>query len=95
LVYEILINEVAPERREAYVEAYKTTWRKVERPGCRGVQLLSCIEKPGRVIVQISWDSVEAHERARQIPEHATIREVAAAFDVKGEGVAHYTIDQL
>ena len=95
MVYEMLINEVAPERRQAYIEAYKETWRKVDRPGCRGVKFLSCIEKPSRVIVQIAWDSVEAHEKARQIPEHGTIREVSAAFDVKGEGVAHYTIDDL
>ena len=47
------------------------------------------------MIIQIAWDSVEAHENARKIPEHGTIREVAAAFDVKGEGVAHYTIDDL
>jgi heme-degrading monooxygenase HmoA len=95
MVYEILINEVAPERREAYIEAHKTVWRKVHRPGCQGVRYLSCIEKPGRVIIQIAWDSVQAHEDARKIPEHGTIRDVAAAFDAKGEGVAHYTIDDL
>ena len=95
MVYEMLINDLAPERREAYIAAYKETWRKVDRPGCRGVRFLSCIEKPGRVVVQISWDSVEAHEKARQIPGHATIREVGAAFDVKGEGVAHYTFEDL
>ncbi len=95
MVYEILINQVAPDRREAYIAAYKETWRKVNRPGCQGVRFLSCIEKPDRVIIQIAWDSVEAHERARQIPEHATIREVGAAFDVKGEGLAHYTFEDL
>lgn len=95
MVYEMLINEVAPERRQAYVDAYKATWKKVNRPGCQGVKFLACIEKPSRIIVQIAWDSVEAHERARQIPEHGTIREVGAAFDVKGEGVAHYTIEDL
>jgi heme-degrading monooxygenase HmoA len=95
MVYEILINEVAPESRDAYIEAHKTTWRKVDRPGCQGVRYLSCIEKPGRVIIQIAWDSVEAHENARKIPEHGTIREVSTAFDVKGEGLAHYTIDDL
>jgi hypothetical protein len=81
MVYEILINEVAPESRDAYIEAHKTTWRKVDRPGCH--------------IIQIAWDSVEAHENARKIPEHGTIREVSTAFDAKGEGVAHYTIDDL
>lgn len=95
MVYEILINQVAPERRQAYIDAHKTTWQKVHRPGCQGVRYLSGIENPGRVIIQIAWNSVEAHENARKIPEHGTIREVAAAFDVKGEGVAHYTIDDL
>lgn len=91
----MLINQVAPERREAYIAAYKETWRKVHRPGCQGVRFLSGIEKPDRVIIQIAWDSVEAHENARKIPEHATIREVAAAFNVKGEGVSHYTVEDL
>jgi len=95
VVYEMLINEVSAERRAAYIQAYRETWKKVNRPGCQGVKFLACIEKPSRIIVQIAWDSLEAHERARQIPEHGTIREVSAAFDVKGEGVAHYTIEDL
>ena len=95
MVYEILINELAPERRDAYIEAYRETWRKVDRPGCRGVQILSCIEHPGRVIVQISWDSVEAHEQARHLPGHEAIRELRTRFEVRGEGYAHYTIDQV
>lgn len=95
MVYEILINDVAPERRQAYIDEHKKTWQKVNRPGCRGVKYLSCIENPERVIIQISWDSVEAHENARQLPEHGSIREVSAAFNVKSEGIAHYTIDDL
>ena len=95
MVYEMLINDVASEQRDAYIQAYRETWKKVQRPGCQGVKFLSCIERPSRVIVQIAWDSVEAHERARQIPEHGTIREVGQRFDVKGEGVAHYTIEDL
>ena len=95
MVYEIMINEVAPERREDYIASWKETWRKVNRPGCQGVRFLSCIEKPSRVIIQIAWDNLEAHENARKIPEHGTIREVGVAYDVKGEGLAHYTIDDL
>ena len=46
MVYEILINQVAPERREAYIAAHKATWQKVHRPGCQGVRYLSGIENP-------------------------------------------------
>ncbi|MEA2642369.1 MAG: Antibiotic biosynthesis monooxygenase [Chloroflexota bacterium] len=96
MVYEMMIREVAPERRADFIEAYKKKWSEVERPGCRGVRFLSCIEKPERVIVEISWDSVEAHENARNnVPGHGTIREVGEAFQVTGEGPTHYTIDEL
>ncbi len=95
MVYEILINEVAPEQRDEYIKAWKETWLKVKRPGCHGVRMLSCIENPSRVITQIAWDSVEAHEAARQIPGHGEIREMRARFDVKGEGLAHYTYEDF
>ena len=95
MVYEMLINEVAPERREDYIKTWKETWAKADRPGCHGVKMLRCIEHPGRVITQIAWDSVEAHEAARDVPNHGLIREVRGQFDAKGEGFAHYTIEEF
>jgi hypothetical protein len=95
VVYEMLIYDIAPERRADYVQSWGETWKKVERPGCRGVRSLSCIEKPERVIIEIAWDSVQDHENARQIPGHGMIRELTAAFGAEGEGAAHYTIQDL
>ena len=44
---------------------------------------------------KLNPQDTKALGRARQIPEHGTIREVGQRFAVKGEGVAHYTIEDL
>jgi quinol monooxygenase YgiN len=96
VIFEVLTSEVAPERRAEYIEAYKRAWRESNPPGCHSVRLMACIEHPGRVMTMIAWDSVEAHERARQRPEHARFRETITAYRT-GEGIplAHYTYEDI
>ena len=94
MVYEVLISQVAPERRTEYLEAYKRAWRESNPPGCHGLRLLSCIEDPGRVITMIAWDSVDAHERARTRPEHGRFRDTVTPYRIgPGVGFAHYTYE--
>jgi heme-degrading monooxygenase HmoA len=96
MVYEMVISEVAPERRAEYVEAYKRAWRDSNPPGCHGVRVLSCIEDPSRVITMIAWDDVEAHDRARLRPEHVRFREAIAGYRTgPGGGLAHYTFEDI
>ena len=96
MIYEVVISEVAPERRTEYIDAYKRAWRESNPPGCQGVRMMACIEDPGRVITMISWDSVDAHERARTRPQHARFREVVTPYRTgSGGGYAHYTYEDL
>jgi heme-degrading monooxygenase HmoA len=96
MIYEVVVSEVAPARRAEYLEAYKRAWRESNPPGCHGVRLMACIEDPARVMTLIAWDSVEAHERARERPEHARFREAIAAFRTgTGGGLAHYTFEDI
>ena len=96
MIYEVVVSEVAPDRRDEYLEAYKRAWRESNPPGCRGVRLMACIEDAARVMTLIAWDSVEAHERARLRPEHARFRETITAFRTgSGGGLAHYTFEDI
>ena len=96
MIFEVVVSEVDPARRVEYIEAYKRAWRESNPPGCHNVRLMACIEDPGRVMTLISWDSVEAHERARLRPEHARFRETITAFRTgTGGGLAHYTFEDI
>ena len=53
-------------------------------PGCNKVTVLPGVENPGNVVFLIEWDSVEAHNAAR---EHAGFKQFhAAAGPFFGEG---------
>lgn len=96
MIYEVVVSEVAPDRRAEYLEAYKRAWRESNPPGCHGVRLMACIEDPARVMTLLAWDSVEAHERARERPEHARFRETVTAFRTgSGGSLAHYTFEDI
>lgn len=63
MVYEVVIQNIDPERRDEYIANYKKKWREMALDGWRSGRLLKCIENPGRVIIVLEWDSVQAHRQ--------------------------------
>jgi quinol monooxygenase YgiN len=53
------------------------------------------VEDPGGVIVQIEWNSVEAHQRHRGTPVHNAFREATGKFQTAPSEVSHYTIEEI
>ncbi len=61
MVLEVAIIDVtdAAGFEAAYLEARPIL---AETPGCRSVRMTHGIERPGRFVLLVEWDSVEAHE---------------------------------
>lgn len=63
MVTEIAVLEIAPGSEEAFADAYRKVRHEVaETEGCRSVRLTRGVESPGRFVLLVEWDSVEAHE---------------------------------
>lgn len=60
--------------------------------GCRSVRLSRCIEEPGRYLLLIEWDSVEAHTVGfRGSPAYEEWRRLLHHFWVPRPTVEHFT----
>lgn len=57
------------DRIELFLQALKELKRAVEAdPGCRSFEFGVGVENPGKIILLVCWDSVEAHIEARKNP---------------------------
>jgi heme-degrading monooxygenase HmoA len=62
MVLEIADIAVLPGTEEEFAAAVREGIRYVsDTPGFRNARLTRCIETPGRFVLLIEWDSVEAH----------------------------------
>jgi heme-degrading monooxygenase HmoA len=62
MVLEIADIAVLPGTEEEFSAAAREGIRYVsDTPGFRNARLTKCIETPGRFVLLIEWDSVEAH----------------------------------
>jgi heme-degrading monooxygenase HmoA len=62
MVLEIADIAVLPGTEEEFEAAVREGIRYVsDTPGFRNARLTRCIETPGRFVLLIEWDSVEAH----------------------------------
>ena len=87
MIHEILIQHVAPEKRDEYITVFGDFLKKADYSGAHGIGFFTCIEDPSRVILMIEWDSVEAHTRHRGTPMHTAMRELTARYQTtKSEG---------
>ncbi|HVW48494.1 MAG TPA: antibiotic biosynthesis monooxygenase [Solirubrobacterales bacterium] len=61
-------------------------------PGCHEVELRRCIENPGRYLLFVEWDDVEAHTVGfRQSPLFADWRALVGDFFAAPPAVEHYS----
>ena len=59
-------------------------------PGCRKVTLLPGIETPGTVLFMIEWDSVDAHNAAKDTPGFKQFVAAASPFFGEGGSMQHF-----
>ncbi len=62
MVLEIADIAVLPGTEEEFADAVREGIRYMsDTPGFRNARLTRCIETPGRFVLLVEWDSVEAH----------------------------------
>lgn len=59
-------------------------------PGCRSARVLPGIENPENVLFLVEWDSVEAHDTARDSEGFKRFREIAGPFFGGGGSMQHF-----
>ncbi|MBI1386043.1 MAG: antibiotic biosynthesis monooxygenase [Rhizobiales bacterium] len=63
MILEHAILDVAPERAAAYEAALAEALPLIAAtPGFLGLDIHRCIETPGRYLLLVRWESVDAHE---------------------------------
>jgi quinol monooxygenase YgiN len=77
MIHEIVIQQVQPEKRDEYIKVFGDILQKANYAGSHGIKFFTSIEDPGRVILLIEWDSVEAHTQHRGTPTHSAMRRQA------------------
>jgi quinol monooxygenase YgiN len=95
MVHEIVIQHVAPEKREEYIRIFGDFLKKTDYAGAHGVKFFASIEDPGRVILMIEWDSVEAHTRHRGTPTHNAMREMTARCQTQKSDGGHFLLHDV
>lgn len=95
MIHEILIQHVAPERRDEYIRVFGDFLKEADYAGAHAIQFFTSIEDPGRVVLMIEWDSVEAHTRHRGTPMHNAMRELAAGFQTQKSQGGHFLLHRV
>lgn len=93
MITEIADFKVAPESRDAFVEAISRGVRTIlaRAGGYRHHQLLACQESPQRFVLIVQWDSLEAHTVGfRQSPAFAEWRAIIGPFFLQPPHVEHF-----
>lgn len=90
MIHEIVIQQVQPEKRDEYIKVFGDILQKANYRGSHGIKFFTSIEDPGRVILMIEWDSVEAHTQHRGTPAHNAMREVTAKYQTQKSDGAHF-----
>jgi heme-degrading monooxygenase HmoA len=62
MVFEINEVEIAPDRAEAFEQAFaEAAPLLLQVRGCRSTELFRCIEQPGTYQVRVGWERIEDH----------------------------------
>ena len=95
MVYEVVIQSINPERRDEYIANYKKKWRELALDGWRSGRLLRCVENPGRVIIVLEWDSVEAHRQHRGPVMDQFLAESVRPYQTALSDFDHFTVEDI
>lgn len=95
MIVEIAEFRVSPENHAAFGQALQHGMATVlsKAQGYLGHSILGCIESPGRYVLQVQWESVEAHNVGfRESPAFADWRAIIGPFFVHPPHVEHFTV---
>ena len=95
MVIEIADIKVRPEDKAAFTEAIARAAATVlcKSAGYRRHAILSCQETPGRFILQVEWDTLEAHTVGfRQSPAFTEWRAIIGPFFAQPPHVEHFDV---
>lgn len=95
MIQEIVIQHVASDKRDEYIQVFGDFLNKANYAGAHGIKLFTSIEDPSRVILMIEWDSVEAHTQHRGTPTHNAMRELTARYQTQKSDGAHFNLHQV
>ena len=95
MIHEIVIQHVAPEQRDEYIEVFGDYLKKAGYAGAHGIQFFTSIEDPSRVILMIEWDSVEAHTQHRGTPAHNAMRAMTAGYQTQKSDGGHFQLHRV
>ena len=95
MIIEIADIKVRPEDRDAFSEAIQRAAATVlsKSDGYRRHLILACQETPGRFILHVEWDTLEAHTVGfRQSPAFAQWRAIIGPFFLQPPHVEHFDV---
>jgi heme-degrading monooxygenase HmoA len=95
MIVEIADFKVRPEQRAQFLQAITgaATDFLAKSKGYRGHRILACQESPGRVVLTVEWETLEAHTVGfRQSPAFADWRAVIGPFFLEPPHVEHFEV---
>lgn len=95
MIHEILIQQVQAERRDEYIKAFGEFLKNANYPGSHGIRFFASIEDPGRVILMIDWDTVEAHTQIRGTPTYNAMRELTGKYQTAKSDGGHFILHEV
>jgi heme-degrading monooxygenase HmoA len=95
MIHEIVVQHVQPERRDEYIKAFGEFLKTANYPGSHGIRFFSSIEDPGRVILMIDWDTVEAHTQIRGSPTYNAMRELTGKYQTAKSDGGHFILHEV
>jgi heme-degrading monooxygenase HmoA len=95
MIIEIADIRVRPQDREAFTEAIHRAANTVlsKADGYRRHHILSGMESPGRFLLHVEWDTVQAHvEGFRQSAAFAQWRAIIGPYFIEPPQVEHFDL---
>lgn len=95
MIIEIAGFRVRAEHQDAFAEAIRRATATVlsKATGYRRHAVFSCRETPGRFVLHVEWESVEAHTIGfRQSPAFAEWRAIIGPFFLQPPSVEHFDV---
>jgi heme-degrading monooxygenase HmoA len=95
MIQEIVIQHVQPDKRDEYIQVFGEFLTKANYAGSHRIKFLASIEDPGRVILMVEWDSVEAHTRIRGTPTYNAMRELTGKYQTAKSDGGHFILHDV
>jgi heme-degrading monooxygenase HmoA len=92
LITEHAVLDVKPGQARAFEVAMQQAVPLISATdGFRGIEVLPCIEKPGRYLLLVKWTDVDAHEiRFRESERYQQWKALLHGFYMPFPNVQHY-----